>query len=415
MNPGKPIPRFITGLTGISNEMVNAAPNFGAIAGTVFSFLKDCIFVAHNVNFDYSFVRKELENHGYILNTNKLCSLRMSRRIFPGYKHYSLGNICSQLGIDVSDRHRAMGDAYATVELFLRLLKNDTQNEIPKSLKKNSFDQTLPPNLPKEQFENLPKEAGVYYFRDEHQKVIYVGKAINIRKRVNSHFTGNIQTPQRQHFLREIHSITYELTGSELIALLHESSEIRRLWPKYNRAQKKAEKSFGIFSYTGQDGYERLAIDALSKSNNAPLIRYNTFAEAHENLMSLIAQHALCFTKTSIHTTAESQQTCNSDCACKKSAKLYNKRILKAKKSLDEQQQSFLIKAPGRAKTEQAYILVRKGQYCGYGFTQEPSPNIQNIFKIIQPAKHNPSAITAIQSFTEKWVNDYQIESIDIL
>ena len=187
--------------------MVNAAPNFGAIAGTVFSFLKDCIFVAHNVNFDYSFVRKELENHGYILNTNKLCSLRMSRRIFPGYKHYSLGNICSQLGIDVSDRHRAMGDAYATVELFLRLLKNDTQNEIPKSLKKNSFDQTLPPNLPKEQFENLPKEAGVYYFRDEHQKVIYVGKAINIRKRVNSHFTGNVQTPQRQHFLREIRNV----------------------------------------------------------------------------------------------------------------------------------------------------------------------------------------------------------------
>ncbi len=395
--------------------MVNAAPNFGAIAGTVFSFLKDCIFVAHNVNFDYSFVRKELENHGYILNTNKLCSLRMSRRIFPGYKHYSLGNICSQLGIDVSDRHRAMGDAYATVELFLRLLKNDTQNEIPKSLKKNSFDQTLPPNLPKEQFENLPKEAGVYYFRDEHQKVIYVGKAINIRKRVNSHFTGNVQTPQRQHFLREIHSITYELTGSELIALLHESSEIRRLWPKYNRAQKKAEKSFGIFSYTGQDGYERLAIDALSKLNSSPLIRYNTFAEAHETLMSLILQHSLCFTKTSIQTTAESIQSCNPDCGCKKSAKLYNKRILKAKKNLDEQQQSFLIKAPGRAKTEQAYILVRKGQYCGYGFTKETSPNIQNIFKIIQPAKHNHSAITAIQTFTEKGVNEYQIEAIDNL
>lgn len=194
INPGIPIPYFITGLTGISNEDVKDAPSFKEMASTIYSYLSDCVFVAHNVNFDYSFVRNELEMNQIIYSPQKLCTLRLSRKIFPGYKHYSLGNICG-LGIDMSQRHRAMGDAFATYELLLKLLSNDNSNEISKSLKRNSFDHTLPPNLPKEQFEQLPKQAGVYYFHDEHRKIIYVGKAVNIKKRVNSPFHRQCKNP----------------------------------------------------------------------------------------------------------------------------------------------------------------------------------------------------------------------------
>ncbi|HLP21810.1 MAG TPA: exonuclease domain-containing protein, partial [Chitinophagales bacterium] len=229
INPGYKIPYYIKGLTGITDEMVADAPTFAEVAADIWGILAGRVFVAHSVNFDYSFIKTHLAANGYELNTKKLCTIRLSRKIFPGASSYGLGKICGFLGIEIDDRHRAGGDARATVKLFEMLLERDTEDLIQKSLKKNSKEQSLPPNVPKEQFETLPSAPGIYYFKDSKGKVVYVGKAKDIKKRVSSHFSNNSAAKQKQEFMRTIHAIHFEVCGSELMALLLESHEIKRL------------------------------------------------------------------------------------------------------------------------------------------------------------------------------------------
>ncbi|HMH31387.1 MAG TPA: exonuclease domain-containing protein, partial [Puia sp.] len=218
VNPLVPIPRYIQSLTGITDEMTAEAPLFEEVAPTIHALLKEAVFVAHNVNFDYSFVKYQLEACGLELDSKKLCTIRLSRKVFPGMPSYSLGNLCRELGIEITGRHRAGGDTDATVRLFERILAMDSQGHIQVMLKGKNKEQYLPPNLPAEQVDQLPFVAGVYYFHDQKGKVIYVGKARNLLNRVRSHFSNNKPNQQKQEFLRTIHSISYQTSGTELIA-----------------------------------------------------------------------------------------------------------------------------------------------------------------------------------------------------
>ncbi|RYG15981.1 MAG: DNA polymerase III subunit epsilon, partial [Chitinophagaceae bacterium] len=247
VNPEMDIPLHITALTGIDNEMVAAAPTFEDLAAEVYDLLSDKVFVAHNVNFDYSFLRGQLSACNFTWNAPKLCTVRMSRKLLPGLRSYSLGKLCSDVGINVQNRHRALGDADATAILFAMLLEKDSEQVISGMLRKASPEQRLPANVPMADFQALPDSPGVYYFHDNAGKVIYVGKAINLKKRVASHFTGNDGSSKRQHFLRDIFAISFERCGSELMALLLECSEIQRLWPLHNRALKRFEAKFGLY------------------------------------------------------------------------------------------------------------------------------------------------------------------------
>ena len=175
INPRQPIPYNIQSMTGITDDMVKDAPLFEEVAEKIYELLKDNIFVAHNVNFDYSFVKSHLAASNYELTTKKLCTVRLGRKIFPGFPSYSLGNLCHSLNIIINDRHRAGGDSEATVKVFQLLLQNDKEQFIVKSLSKTSKEQTLPPNVPKEHFDQLPYTPGVYYFHNEKGKIIYVG------------------------------------------------------------------------------------------------------------------------------------------------------------------------------------------------------------------------------------------------
>jgi DNA polymerase-3 subunit epsilon len=207
VNPHQPIPRYIQAMTGITDEMVASAPSFEDVAEKLYQLLEDKIFVAHNVNFDYSFIKAQLADCGYTLQVRKLCTVRLSRKIFPGFASYSLGKLCDSLGIAITDRHRAGGDTAATVKVFSLLMENDTDDFIQKSLSRTSKEQVLPPNVPKEHFDALPYTPGVYYFHNEKGKIIYVGKAINIRYRVNSHFSNNSESRQKQNFLKHTYAI----------------------------------------------------------------------------------------------------------------------------------------------------------------------------------------------------------------
>jgi DNA polymerase-3 subunit epsilon len=232
INPERNIPYYITGLTGITSEMVLEAPSFESIAKEIHHWLDGKIFVAHNAHFDYSFLKKEFEQAGINWQAKKLCTVRLSRKIIPGLRSYSLGSLAESLGVEITNRHRASGDASATVKIFDQLLHRDHDGQIMKALKRNSGETILPPNLPKEAFDRLPVKCGVYYFHDARGNVIYVGKAINIKKRIAGHFSGDAREWSRSRIRNEIHNISYELTGNELIALILESQEIRRLWPK---------------------------------------------------------------------------------------------------------------------------------------------------------------------------------------
>ena len=235
INPEIPIPVYIQALTGINDEMVRSAPLFKDVAQLIFDLLHKRIFVAHNVNFDFSFLHYHLAAAGYHLQTKKLCTVRLSRKIIPGLASYSLGRLCKQIGIEIIDRHRASGDAEATAMLFSMLLNKDSDGHISRALNQRSKEQSLPPHLPKEDIYKLPSVPGIYYFHDNKAKVVYVGKAKDIRKRVSSHFLNNKPGRQKQEFLRDIHHITFQECGTELISFILEAVEIKRLWPSYNR------------------------------------------------------------------------------------------------------------------------------------------------------------------------------------
>ncbi|MDB5284492.1 MAG: polymerase subunit epsilon [Bacteroidota bacterium] len=368
INPKQKIPYYIKGLTGINDAMVANAPGFNEIAAEVFEILQGTVFVAHSVNFDYSFIKHALANCGYNLDLKKLCTVRLSRKIFPGLNSYSLGKICNYLDIVIENRHRAGGDAEATAKLFDLLLANDSSGAIEKFLKRNSKENILPPNLPKKDFEKLPDTAGVYYFHDQKGKIVYVGKANNIKKRVSSHFSNNSPSKQKQDFLRAIHGITFEECGNELMSLILESHQIKHLWPAYNRSQKRFEPVYGIVEYHDQRGFRRLGIEKM-KRGTSPLIAFSNLTQGFNLIKNATEGFELCPRLTGIATdlTACEEKNCACIGAKKKDVSEYNKRVETAIEALSKNE-SFIIVEKGRSKDEVALILVDDGIFKRMGY-----------------------------------------------
>ncbi|MEO7990800.1 MAG: exonuclease domain-containing protein [Chryseolinea sp.] len=372
INPGREIPYYITGLTGITTEMVLDAPSFEEVAQDIFKRLDGKVFVAHNAHFDYSFLKKEFEQVGINFQSKKLCTVRLSRKIIPGLRSYSLGSLSESLGIQIPDRHRASGDAAATVKIFDLLLRRDNDSYIIKALKRNSGETILPPNLPKEEFDRLPAKAGVYYFLNAYSQVIYVGKAINIKKRIAGHFTGDAREWSRSKIRNEIHHITCELTGNELIALILESQEIRRLWPKYNQAQKFKVEEWGIFDYEDRNGYLRFSVNVVTRGSR-PLVRFSSKSEAWSFLWEKVRDYELCPKLSGLQVSKGlcfdyQAGECHGACMSLEPVKKYNKRIEKAIRTFKEVGETAAIIGKGRNNDEQSLVLVDKGTYVGFGF-----------------------------------------------
>ena len=372
VNPGKFIPNYITSLTGITNEMVMLDPPFSEIAPRLHEMLKDKVFVAHNVNFDYGFLKEEFKRCDINWSANKLCTVRLGRKIFPGFRSYGLGNLCKRLNISIYPRHRAIGDARATTTLFLQMMSRDHQQVIPQMLKRNSREATLPPNIPREKVDNLPEQAGVYYFLNAKAKVIYVGKAKNLKKRVISHFTGNSKLKKQRKFLDLVVDIDFVTCGNELIALLYECLEIKRLIPEFNRAQKFLQLNYGIYSYEDRNGYLRLAIAKNNKMCN-PIYTCSSMAEARKLLMQKVSEYQLCpklcgLQKSSGACFDQKIGQCQGACILEEETLAYNKKVNEAINSFDMQLESFVIQGKGRTSEENSIVLVEKGSFKGFGF-----------------------------------------------
>jgi|LakMenEpi03Aug12_release.lakeMendotaPanAssembly.Ray.scaffolds.fasta_scaffold01816_28 DNA polymerase-3 subunit epsilon len=371
VNPGQPIPPFIQKMTGITDQMVATAPTFGAIAEKIYSLLQGQIFVAHNVQFDYSFIKAQLKQEGYHLQCSKLCTVRLSRQILPGLPSYSLGKLCRSIGISLENRHRAGGDSAATAILFKRLMDADQHHHIAKSLKRNSKESILPPYVPKEHWERLPPRPGVYYFHNAKGKVIYVGKAINIRYRVNSHFSNDAPGLQKQRWVKHVHGISHTECATPLMASILESAEIKHRWPRFNAAQKNREDQYGIHLYEDQLGYLRMVIDKNRKTLPA-LQRFYLLVDGHSRLRKLIKEFKLCPTLCFFQDGTQpceglKEEYCKGACQRKEPPAAYNARVEAACKQLLSQP-SFVIVDRGLQKNSYSCILIERGIFFGMGY-----------------------------------------------
>ncbi len=405
INPGRNIPSFITGLTGITSHMVQEAPSFEDLSEEIYDWLKDRVFVAHNAHFDYSFLKKEFEGVGINWTTKKLCTVRLSRKIIPGLNSYGLGRLAESLGIKIPDRHRAGGDALATAKIFDILMRRDQTGVIAKALKRNSGETILPPNLSKSEFDKLPAKAGVYYFLDSRGTVIYVGKAVNIKKRIAGHFTGEAREWNRSNIRNEIHNITYELTGSELIAFILESQEIRRLWPKYNLAQKYKVEEWGVYDYEDRNGYLRFAINVVSRGSK-PLITFSSKGDAWNFMWEKVKEHDLCPKLSGLQVAkglcfSHQSGSCKGACQGVEKEKKYNKRVQKAIDSFFENGQTVAIVGKGRRPDEKSVVLVERGNYLGFGFFDETEKisSLESAKNFIKPSKDNRVVQNIVNSY----------------
>jgi len=372
INPEKNIPYFISQLTGINNEMVADAPKFYEVAAEILKRTENTIFIAHNVSFDYGFIKNEFKELGYDFNRERLCTVKLSRKLIPGKKSYSLGNLCKDLGIVINDRHRAAGDALATVKLFELLLKcNGAENPISIYNINEDKIKSLSSSVDKEFLRDLPEKTGVYYFYNYNKEIIYVGKSKNIKARVMQHFN-NANSKKAIEMKNAINDISVELTGSELVALLLESDEIKKNKPKYNRAQRRTMSSSGLYRFTNEKGYDCLKIGKIDK-NTDPVTTFASAADGKDFINNLIDKYNLCQKLCGVYETENACffyhiKQCRGACVGEESPDSYNKRVNQALESLHFSNDNFIIFDKGRKEGEKSVVLVENGNYKGFGF-----------------------------------------------
>lgn len=407
VNPECEIPAFITGLTGITTAMVRQAPSFSELAPRIYKFTEGRVFIAHSVNFDYPIVQGEFRRSGLKFSRKKLCTVRLSRKVFPGLKSYSLGKLCSSLGIPLENRHRAAGDAHATTLLFQRILEMPEGPEtIRHFLNARSQEATLPPNLPKASFLKLPGKPGIYFFRNGKGEIIYVGKAINIKKRVLCHFYDTSEKEMRM--CRETTEIDFELSGSDLIALLMEAVAIKKHYPAHNRAQKKNRPSFGLFNYTDHDGISHLAVNRLRKGQQTLKVFFNQ-TDARLFMEQLCKDFRLCAKYCHLQPGAEKCNhfrvpRCSGICRGKQTVENYNRKVRKAIDTLVKIPSHVLIDEKGRTPDERAIIWIENGTYRGYGFLPlEDHINVpEDLEARIIPQKAYQETVRILESYMLK-------------
>ena len=405
VNPEKEIQPFVINLTGINSNMLRNAPKFYEIAKRIIEITENCIVVAHNSQFDNRILNTEFKRLGFEYKRKTLCTVELSKTLMPGLSSYSLGKLTKSLGIPVSGRHRAAGDAMATVKLFKLLLAKDLQKIIIKESIKSEIKLKIEPRL-LDIVEQLPTKTGVYYMHKTNGEIIYIGKSKNIKKRVNQHFTS--QAPKSKKIQLLVATVTYEYTGSELIALLKESEEIKRNKPIFNRALKQTSFSHGLYSFTDEKGYINLKIDQVN-GKETPITTFSNFKSAKSFVNRTTDEHNLCQKLTGIHLTNGNCfnytiKQCFGACIAEETQTDYNKRVTKIINKHNFATQSIVIIDRGRDIDERSAILIENGMYKGFGFynLNYQINNLDVLQSILTNMEHNRDIQHIIQSYLRR-------------
>ena len=405
VNPEIPIQPFVVKLTGINNAMLKSAPKFFEVAKRIIEITNDCVLVAHNASFDYRILRTEFRRLGYDFNQRTLCTVELSQQLLPEQTSHSLGKLVRALGIPMADRHRASGDALATVKLFQLLLAKDTEKVIVTELIKTEIQKGIAPKL-YSIVESLPSITGVYYIHNKDSKLIYIGKSKNIKKRINQHFTGvNVKSTKIQ---KEVFSVTYEETGSELIALLKESEEIKIHKPIYNRAQRKSVFNIALYVEADKKGYLNLKLQKTD-GRRKEITSFSTLQEAQNALFRITSSYKLCQKFTGLYLTKEACfqykiKECDGACIGEIKPEQYNARVKEFVTKNSFENQNMVVTDKGRNQGERSAVLIENGIYKGYAFydLNYQINNIEILKNILIPMQNNRDTRNIIQSHIRK-------------
>lgn len=399
INPERSIPPFITNLTGITNDMVADAPLFCEVAKEIVLKTEGAVFVAHNARFDYGFLKEEFGRLGFTYTRKQLCTVRLSKKMLPALKSHSLDSLIRHFSLPIDNRHRALDDALATAEIFKRITNmGDGLDEMGDIINLGIKEARLPTNISLKFIHELPEAPGVYYFHDEDGKVIYVGKSIHIKKRVIQHFTENSSKSGKMQ--QRVHDITFTLTGSELIAVLLENAEIKRLQPEINRAQRRKSFPFAIYYYFDEGGYIQLKIRKKNRidapGTAAVLHELPDHRSATSYLRGLTDKYGLCQKKSDIDTGPgpcfyHHVGKCGGACIGQEDPDEYNLRVREAvsatQQNIDE---DFVLTDMGRSLEEKSIMLISKGRVMGWGYVDKDTPitTVNEVIDHIQ-ARHS--------------------------
>lgn len=405
INPERRIPPFITRMTGITDEMVARAPKFYEVAKQVVELTSDMVFVAHNVSFDYNFVRNEFRSLGFDYTRKNVCTVKLSRKLIPGRTSYSLGRLCQELQISIDNRHRAAGDALATVKLFELLLSKHPEgflNGFPGTFNgRSAIHDAVSPEM----LNNLPSKTGIYYFFNEKDEIIYIGKSRNIRQRVMSHFS-SIRSQKSLEMAGQVRRVDFEETGSELAALLLESDEIKRHQPIFNRRQRRNFFNFGLFSFTDQDGYLNLKIDKTS-NGHTPATSFANKEQGREFLFKLVEKYQLCQNLSGLFSTSGAcfqyaVKQCRGACLGLEPPESYNRRAEEAFEYASLPAQNIIIVDKGRNYGEKFLIMIEGGKLSAMGYAEPDQMQAMtpgNLAEWLKPAADNRDTRLIISGF----------------
>ena len=376
INPEQHLFPFVTRLTGLSDVDLSDAPRFYEIARRVVQLTEKRVLVAHNARFDYAFLRREFLRLGYHFHRRQLCTERLCREQFSGLPSYKLSSLCRKFAIPLPHSHRAMDDAAATLKLFqhLQMLRAHGQPDWQTALKET----ILPPGIRREQIAALPEKTGVYFFYDAGGQLLYIGKSINIRKRVMGHFSGDMKSLRLHNFKNRIQQIRCEITGSDLVAQLLESDLIKKAQPLYNRSQKQIRYRYAIFSELRDDGYLHVYWRALSRAQEKaataqPLLAFSNKKELSAFLDNLIIRFRLCQKLCGVHKTNGACfhyhiKLCAGACTGEESPETYNQRVESGLRQFVYDAPNFIIIAEGRTEREKSVVVIENGSYRGFGY-----------------------------------------------
>lgn len=376
INPEKDIQPFVVKLTGINSNMLKSAPKFHEVAKRIVEITEGTILVAHNAQFDYRILRTEFRRLGYDFQRKTLCTVELSQKLIPDAESHSLGKLVRSLGIAVSDRHRADGDALATLKLFKLLLTKDLDKSILKTVvREETLGELSPTQL--NMVEELPSETGVYYMHNKEGDIIFIGKTKNIKKRVNQHFT-NVGNLARK-LQKETKKVSYQQTGSELVALLKEYHEIKENTPKYNHKQTKKGFSHGIYLTAIKDGDLRFS----SERANGQINRLSSFSslKSSDNFLSKLTEEFDL-----------------------KPAELIQDKIDEIFKKYSIDRRNIVLVDKGRSLGEQSVLLIKQGVLQGFGYIElnHQLNNIHILESLMTPIAGDLNSTLIIESYLRK-------------
>ena len=408
VNPEKNIQPFVINLTGINNQMLRNAPKFHEVAKRIIEITDDCTIVAHNAQFDNRILSTEFDRLGYSFEKNMLCTVELSKKLIPDLPSYSLGKLVRSLGIPITDRHRAQGDAKATVELFKLLLEKDIEKVIITDTIKKDPKKQLEPKL-LDIIESAPTNTGVYYMHRKNGKIIYVGKSKNIKKRLIQHFTNDNKKSKKIQL--EVVSVSYEETGNDLIAQLKESQEIKQLKPIFNHALKNNIFQSQLYSYIDESGYINLRIEKvpIEKEEKNIITTFTNYQQGRSFLYKITDEFHLCQKLNHLEKTEgacfnHDLKMCNGACIESETHVNYNLRVQKFIDKSSYEFDDMLLIDKGRSIQEHSVILIKNGTYRGYGFFnlnfQINNPEV--LKSIINVMENNRDTQHIIQSYLRK-------------